>query len=93
MGIFGKALAGLEYACRLALIAAIRWYRFWLSPWLGNQCRFYPSCSSYALLAIERFGVAGGLWLALCRLLRCHPWHPGGVDPVPERLWNKKWTT
>lgn len=86
MGIIGKALAALEYGCRMFLIALIRGYRFFLSPWLGNQCRFHPTCSVYALDALERFGVVRGSWLALRRLLRCHPWHPGGLDPVPEQF-------
>ena len=69
---------------RTVLIALIRVYQWLISPWLGNHCRFYPSCSEYAREAIERHGVMRGVWLALRRLLRCHPWHPGGVDPVPE---------
>ncbi len=88
MGILSQALAALERACRDLLIAGIKGYRFFLSPWLGNQCRFHPTCSAYALTAIERFGVVLGGWLAVRRLLRCHPWHPGGVDPVPEQFWN-----
>lgn len=66
------------------LIAALRGYRYLLSPLLGPSCRFYPSCSEYALEAVERFGTLRGSWMGLRRLLRCHPWHPGGVDPVPE---------
>lgn len=66
------------------LLAIIRAYQFLLSPWVGNQCRFYPTCSHYAAEAIERHGAVRGSWLALCRIGRCHPWHPGGMDPVPE---------
>ena len=66
------------------LIAALRGYRSLLSPLLGPSCRFHPSCSEYALEAVERFGTLRGSWMGLRRLLRCHPWHPGGVDPVPE---------
>ncbi len=62
----------------------IRSYQWLLSPLLGNHCRFYPSCSQYAVEAIERYGALQGCWLALKRILRCHPWHPGGIDPVPE---------
>lgn len=66
------------------LTALLRAYQWLLSPLLGNHCRFYPSCSHYAIEAIERHGVVAGAWLALKRVLRCHPWHPGGIDPVPE---------
>ena len=61
----------------------IRLYQWTLSPLLGPTCRFYPSCSHYARQAILQFGVLRGGWLALKRLGRCHPWHPGGFDPVP----------
>ena len=65
------------------LVALIRAYQLLLSPWWGRQCRFTPSCSNYALEAVERHGAARGTWLAVRRVLRCHPWHPGGFDPVP----------
>lgn len=61
----------------------IRLYQWTVSPLLGPRCRFYPSCSSYTLEAITRFGVLRGSWLGAKRLGRCHPWHPGGFDPVP----------
>jgi putative membrane protein insertion efficiency factor len=61
----------------------IRAYQLTLSPVLGPACRFYPSCSEYARQAIERHGAARGTWYAIKRLLRCHPFHPGGVDPIP----------
>ena len=58
-------------------------YQRFISPWLGVTCRFYPSCSSYACQAMEKHGVLRGGWLGLKRLCRCHPLHPGGIDPVP----------
>ncbi|MDX2465077.1 MAG: membrane protein insertion efficiency factor YidD [Porticoccus sp.] len=70
---------------RKTLILIIRAYQYLLSPLMGPSCRFFPSCSCYAQEALERHGLIKGCWLALRRLLRCHPWHPGGVDPVPDR--------
>jgi putative membrane protein insertion efficiency factor len=72
-------------ACAQILIGLIRAYQLVLSPLLGPRCRFHPSCSQYALVAIERHGPVKGGWLALRRIARCHPLHPGGEDPVPER--------
>lgn len=63
-------------------MAGIRFYRAFLSPLKPPTCRFYPSCSKYTLEAVNRHGVVNGLWLGLKRLVRCHPWHPGGYDPV-----------
>lgn len=67
----------------------IRAYQRVLSPLLGPRCRFYPSCSQYALEAVERHGALRGSYLAVRRLLRCHPFHPGGFDPVPEHSCTK----
>jgi uncharacterized protein len=61
----------------------ISFYRKFVGPFLGARCRFYPSCSAYALEAVRVHGAARGSWLALRRLSRCHPFHPGGLDPVP----------
>ena len=66
-----------------ALIAPVRAYRYLLSPWLGSACRFTPTCSLYAIEALEQHGAAQGSYLAARRLLRCHPWCDGGFDPVP----------
>ena len=66
-----------------ALSALVRAYRVLLSPWLGSACRFEPTCSAYALGALERHGAGWGTYLTAGRLLRCHPWCAGGLDPVP----------
>lgn len=66
-------------------IFLIRIYRYVLSPWVGNQCRFYPSCSHYGEQVFENFGFFKGMWLTACRLLRCHPWHAGGIDLPPVK--------
>jgi uncharacterized protein len=71
---------------RRTLITLVRGYRLLLSPWLGSQCRFEPTCSAYALDALQVHGAAGGSYLAVRRLLRCHPWCAGGHDPVPPGL-------
>lgn len=65
------------------LIGAIRGYQYFARPLLGSRCRFYPSCSDYARHALERYGAVRGAWLAARRIGRCHPYHPGGYDPVP----------
>lgn len=70
---------------RKVLVYLIRAYRYAVSPFLGNHCRFYPSCSSYAEEAIAQHGALRGGWLTLRRLARCHPWHAGGCDPVPYK--------
>ena len=74
-----KAISGL-------LKAPIWAYRRLVSPVLPQTCRFHPTCSGYAIQAIDRHGPVLGVWLALCRILRCHPWGGGGPDPVPERV-------
>ena len=74
---------------RQLIIGLLRLYRYLVSPWLGDCCRFHPSCSIYAEQAVRDHGVARGAWLAVRRVGRCHPWHPGGVDPVPQRRAHK----
>jgi len=65
------------------LIGLLRAYQYAVSPLLGRSCRFFPTCSDYAIEAIGRYGAIKGSYLAARRVLRCHPWHPGGYDPVP----------
>lgn len=68
------------------LVGLIGFYRRWISPLFPPACRFYPSCSAYAVEAVTVHGALRGSWLALRRLLRCGPWHPGGLDPVPPPI-------
>ena len=72
------------------LLALLRIYQYLLSPWVGQHCRFHPSCSEYAREAVETHGALRGSWLAARRLSRCHPWHAGGFDPVPEGKNNSR---
>lgn len=65
------------------LVGVVRGYRLFLSPWLGSSCRFEPTCSVYALQALQVYGAACGSYLTLSRISRCHPWCAGGLDPVP----------
>jgi hypothetical protein len=72
------------------MIQLIRVYRLLISPLFPPVCRFQPTCSQYAIEAIDRFGPLYGSWLSVCRILRCHPFHPGGYDPVPTPLENDR---
>ena len=84
-----SSLQRLAQACgavpRRALIACVKGYRLVLKPWLGNACRFEPTCSQYALTALERHGAVAGGSMAAWRILRCNPWCDGGCDEVPSR--------
>jgi uncharacterized protein len=72
------------------LIFFIRFYQIFISPLKPPTCRFYPTCSHYGLEAVKRFGAIKGGWLTIKRILKCHPFHPGGFDPVPEKQENSK---
>jgi len=78
-------LPPIQRYCSQALIKVIRGYQRYISPLSAPSCRFYPSCSHYAIEALTRFGPLKGSWLTSKRLLKCHPLHPGGEDPVPEK--------
>lgn len=73
----------------LILKVIIRGYQICLSPFLGNNCRFYPSCSHYALQALDRYYLVKALWIICKRLIKCHPLHPGGFDPLPDKKGKK----
>lgn len=74
---------------RSLFIGIIRFYQLWISPLTPPSCRFYPTCSHYGIEAFKRHGVFKGMWLTFVRILKCHPFHPGGVDLVPEKRDNK----
>ena len=85
MGMSAQAvLSALLALPRRLLIGLVQCYRYLLRPWLGNVCRFEPSCSAYALQALHQHGAAAGAYLAATRILRCHPGCVGGCDPVPN---------
>ncbi len=74
----------IEKTVGILLKIIISTYQLMLSPVLGNNCRFHPNCSTYAVEAINQYGAMKGAWLAAKRIARCHPWHPGGFDPMPS---------
>jgi uncharacterized protein len=78
-----RPTSGLKRLPRTVLVYLVKGYQVSLSPLLPPSCRYYPSCSAYAVEALERHGALRGSWLALRRILRCHPFRPGGFDPVP----------
>jgi len=67
------------------ILASLNAYKQWISPLLPSACRFQPTCSEYMMEAVAQHGAARGVWLGVCRLMRCHPFHAGGFDPVPPR--------
>lgn len=81
MRLWHNLIAALSSGLSLLLVGAVRVYQLCLSPLLPRACRFYPSCSQYFILAVRKFGPLQGSWKGVCRICRCHPWHPGGYDP------------
>jgi len=72
-----------------AILLLIKAYQYFISPLIGNCCRFYPSCSSYTTSAIKKFGLSKGSFLGIKRISKCHPWNKGGFDPIPEKKYDK----
>jgi uncharacterized protein len=83
--MFRKFLAKISLVLRVFIITILKLYQYLISPLFGQRCRFYPNCSCYAIDSIKRFGVIKGGYLTTKRLLRCHPFNPGGFDPVPNK--------
>ncbi|MBP8726674.1 MAG: membrane protein insertion efficiency factor YidD [Saprospiraceae bacterium] len=82
-------LSGISRAFSLFIIIPVKTYQYLISPLLGKNCRFEPSCSNYMLEAVSIWGPVKGLWLGLRRISRCHPWGGSGVDPVPQKQTKK----
>ena len=76
-------VAKLKDAPRTVVLALVKFYRSYVSPLVPPTCRYVPTCSEYAMIALQKYGFIKGSWLAIKRICRCHPWHPGGYDPVP----------
>jgi len=72
-----------------AMVLLVKGYQKTVSPWLGQRCRFHPSCSNYCIEALQQHGMVRGLWFGVKRIFKCHPFHPGGYDPVPEKKTGK----
>lgn len=85
MATTSSFIASAKLVPRQALVLLLRGYRLLLSPWLGNQCRFEPTCSVYGIEALQRHGALAGSYLTVARVLRCQPWCAGGCDPVPAQ--------
>ena len=81
-----RPAVALDALPQRSLIGLVRAYRLLLQPWLGNRCRFEPTCSAYAIGALQRHGGLAGSYLAAARIARCHPWCAAGFDPVPDRV-------
>ncbi|MFZ9035823.1 MAG: membrane protein insertion efficiency factor YidD [Francisellaceae bacterium] len=86
MGLYQSVFEKIRLICLFPFIFLIRSYQILISPFLGTRCRFYPSCSQYALEAIKLHGLRIGLWLMVKRLVKCHPGCQGGYDPVPKKI-------
>lgn len=82
--MFRTAMGKVNGAAKKIIIFLLHCFHYFISPVLGQHCRFYPSCSIYAQIAIKQYGIFRGGWLILKRVGKCHPWHAGGYDPVPE---------
>lgn len=85
-----KRILSLSKLMKSILLFLIRGYQLVLSPLMGSNCRYYPTCSCYTHEAIEKHGAFKGMWLGIKRISRCHPWAAGGYDPVPENSSDKK---
>ncbi len=81
MKLLRRLLGGLSAIPGLIVILIVRGYQKFISPLLGNTCRFHPSCSQYLIQAVQKYGLVVGGWRGICRIGRCHPWNPGGYDP------------
>lgn len=90
MAMFRKTVGKINFAAKKSLIFLVIIYQNCISPFFGPSCRFYPSCSLYAKIAIDKHGIFQGVWLTIKRVLKCHPWHSGGFDPVPETIIKRK---